>query len=220
MEVKTITLHEFTVKLKNNWYIGVVIMSLVFAGMFGSNLYMYVHTDDNAYYTQEMDVNIEIAKTLELKETAQELLEGNEFRKLMDQEQNSPIGDEFIHNIVYGQTSLTDPGSAIYIVRVLASSKDKNEIKSFMNVVTHHAGDMFENAFDSKVSFDVLKMDRIVAGRNANLNLASPYEMYKEMHEPTAMHVIIWLLFSALCGVAIEAIWILFKDSILGKRGK
>lgn len=212
MNEKEITIKELITSLIKKWYWTVIIGALVFAFIFGTNYSMFKNIDKNAYYTWEMDIDIDLATVKDLMEVADEVIRSDEFREKVMDEHGYFFSDDFIDNLVYGQTSSNQDNVAIFKVRILASSKNIMEIQNFFNILSTTGEPLLEKKFKSNVSFDRKQLTRIVAGKGANLNLASNYTEYREMHAPTRSNIIMWIIMSLVIGFAAEMVIVLFSN--------
>ena len=212
MNEKEITIKELAGSLKNKWYVTVIVAAVVFALIFGTNYNMFRNIDKNAYYTWEMDIDIDVAKANDLMEIADEVIRSEKFKEKVFEEHGITFDEVFLDNLVYGQTSSKKDNVSIFKVRIMASSKNLMEIQNFFNILSTTGEELLEQKFKSNISFDRKHLTRIVAGKGANLNLASNYTEYREMHAPTRNNIIMWALMSIVIGFAAEIVTVLFSN--------
>ena len=213
-----ISIQQLVTEIKNRWLYILLLIVLIFASLFGSNYYLYKAAENNTYYTKEVDVNIAIAKKAELRSVAKEVIDGETFKEQALSVTGVAIDDELLDNIIYGQTYFEKEGAALFIVRILISDKDKQNIDDFLSAFATVGEPLLEEQFESEVSIEQKEYEKIVAGKNANLNLAAPYDSYMVMHAPNVRNIMIWLLFAVIIGFCIMVLWILFRDSFRRKN--
>ena len=211
MTDRVISTKELLLLIRNKWLAIVLVSGLIFASIFLSNYLMFKNVNNNAFFTKEIDLYVDIAKTKELKEVAEEVVRSETFYDAANDKYGIVLSENFIDSIVYGQTYYIDQNSSIHIVKILSSSKSLDEIEDFETVLIDCGKKLLEKEYGSTISIRPCETTRIVAGEGANFNLASPYDMYVEMHEPTAQHILLWLSMSVLLGFAIVVLLILFR---------
>ena len=213
-----ISAEELKKRIKNQWLLALIVSILIFMYFTCVNYYYYKSAESNSFYTKEIDIWIQSPNTKDLAAVVEDRVRSKEFADIAYKEEDYKVKDEILEGLVFGQTYLDDEGITEYKVKLLVSSKDPEELEGFADALENSGKALLEERFDSEISFESEESTRIVAGKNANMNLASPYDEYRDAHRLSARNVFVYLISALLLGFATEVLWILFKDSLLRNK--
>lgn len=207
MKDELITIKEFLVMLARNWLICIIIACLSLCGFIALNLKQLSEADNNAYYIETYHIDIETVHSKELEEEVKKVIEGKTFLDCFSNDESYGSIENTLKTALYGQSY----DENIHQVQLLLVNEKKETLEIIENILLDRGKELLEEAYNSPVIISVQGTEHIVAGRKGNFNLASPYEVYMEIHRVTPEHILIWAILSITIGLCAEIIWILFK---------
>ena len=207
MKDEYLTIKDFLVLLVRNWLICVITASLCLGGLITFNYSQYKKADNNAVYIETFHIDIETVHNKELEEVVKDVIESKSFLDCFLGNKSYASIENTVKTALYGQSY----DENIHQVQLLLVNEKKETLEDIESIMLNQGKVLLEKAYGSPVIVSIQGTEHIVAGRNGNYNLASPYEVYKAIHKVTLEHVLIWAILSLTLGVCIEIIWVLFR---------